>query len=238
MMKPLIISAFEALGYEPPRRKSRRYTISGLQYEAGPYSVGETPQGEATAEGAIRMIRALGLRSLRVLDICCGTGIIGLTIYRRLSADGTVKSVDLSDINIFNLNAVRRALKNNGLDRQLGTSLNVWLSDCFTHIPPGERFDLIVSNPPHFPRDDFTTGDFTPDVLGTFDANWAFHSDFYRQCHERLTPSGEVWFLENGEGATESDLLPFISANPRLKYIGQRGEPLLPKCFWMMSKLG
>src|SRR5215813_8395761 len=118
MIKSLLISAFNALGYEPPRKKSRRYAISGLAYEAGPYSVGETPQGEATAEGAIRMIRERGLRELRVLDICCGTGIIGLTMFSRLSVDGTVNSVGLSDINIFNLNVVCRALKNNGLDRQ------------------------------------------------------------------------------------------------------------------------
>src|SRR5262245_17948834 len=131
MMKSLLIAAFDALGYEPPRKKSRRYAISGLDYEAGPYSVGETPQGEATAEGAIRMIRERGLRDLRVLDICCGTGIIGSTIYRRLSADGTVKAIGLSDIIIFNLNALRRTLKNNGLAGQLDGGIKVWLSDGF-----------------------------------------------------------------------------------------------------------
>jgi len=46
-----------------------------------------------------------------------------------------------------------------------------------------------------------------------------------------------VWFLENGEGAAEADLLPFVSANPRLTYLGQSKEPRLPKCFWMKSKL-
>jgi methylase of polypeptide subunit release factors len=236
MIKPLIIAAFDALGYEPPRRKSRRYTISGLHYDAGPYSVGETPQGEATAEGAIRMIQERGLRDIRVLDICCGTGIIGLTVFARLRQGDTVRAVGLSDINIFNLNALRRTLKSNALEPLVGSEIKVWLSDGFAHIPAEERFDLIVSNPPHFPRDDFTSGDFSPDVLGTFDANWSFHSDFYRQCHERLRPGGEVWFLENGEGATEDDLRPFIAANPRLHYIGRRDEPLLPKCFWMLTK--
>jgi hypothetical protein len=46
-----------------------------------------------------------------------------------------------------------------------------------------------------------------------------------------------VWFLENGEAASEADLLPFITANPRLKYLGQGPEPLLPKCFWMTTRL-
>src|SRR5262249_8811262 len=145
MIRSLLISAFDAIGYEPPRKKARRYTIGGLSYDAGPYSVGETPQGEATAAAAIPRLSERGLRELRVLDSCCGTGIIGLTMFSRLSVDGTVNSVGLSDINIFNLNVVCRALKNNGLDRQVGSGLKVWLSDCFTHIPVEERFDIIVS---------------------------------------------------------------------------------------------
>ena len=236
MIKPLIRAAFAAIGYDPPRKTLRRFTISGLQYEADPCSVGQTPQGESTAEGAIRMIRERGLRDLRVLDICCGVGIIGLTMFTRLRSEGLVRSVGLADINIFNLNVLERTLKNNALDGLVGKEIRFGLTNGLTHIPPGETFDLIVSNPPHFPRENFTSEHFSPYVLGTFDAAWSFHVAFYRQCHERLAPGGEVWFLENGEAATEQDLLPFIAANPQLKYIAQRSEPLLPKCFWMMTK--
>jgi hypothetical protein len=62
----------------------------------------------------------------------------------------------------------------------------------------------------------------------------AFHSDFNRECHERLTSSGEIWSLENGEGASEDDLRPFIEANPHLQYVGRHPEPLPPRCFWML----
>jgi methylase of polypeptide subunit release factors len=236
MIKPLIRAAFAAIGYDPPRKTLRRFTIGGLRYEADPCSVGQTPQGESTAEGAIRMIRERGLRDLRVLDICCGVGIIGLTVFARLRPEGLVRGVGLADINIFNLNVLERTLKNNSLAPLIGNEIKFWLTNGLMHIPADEKFDLIVSNPPHFPREDFTSERFSPDVLGTFDAAWSFHAAFYRQCHERLTPGGEVWFLENGEAATEQDLKPFISANPQLQYIGQAGEPLLPKCFWMMSR--
>lgn len=45
-----------------------------------------------------------------------------------------------------------------------------------------------------------------------------------------------LFVLENGEGASEDDLRPFIEANPHLQYVGKRPEPRLPKCFWMLSK--
>lgn len=238
MIKPLVRAAFSAIGYDPPRKTLRRFNVSGIAYEANPCSVGRTPQGEATAEGAIRMIRERSLHDLRVLDICCGVGIIGLTIFSQLKREGVVHAIGLSDVNVFNLNVLQRALKKNALSSLVGNEIKFWLSDGFAHIPPDEKFDLIVSNPPHFPRDNFTSKSFSPDVLGTFDAQWAFHAAFYRQCHEYLTPRGEVWFLENGEAATEGDLLPFVAANPRLEYIGQRSEPLLPKCFWMLTRSG
>jgi methylase of polypeptide subunit release factors len=235
MIKPLISAAFGMIGYDPPRKTVRKFTISGITYEADPASVGRTPQGESTAEGAIRMIRERGMRDLRVLDICCGVGIIGLTIFTRLRDEQLVRSIGLVDLNIFNLNVLDRALKRNGLSKSIGSEINFWLSNGLTNIPANEKFDLIISNPPHFPHGDYTSDRFSPDVLGTFDANWSFHANFYARCHEHLTPNGEVWFLENGEAAKEGDLLPFIAANPRLRYVGQRNEPLLPKCFWMLS---
>lgn len=235
MLKPLISAAFGMIGYDPPRKTIRRFTIAGINYEADPASVGRTPQGESTAEGAIRMIRERGMHDLRVLDICCGVGIIGLTMFTRLRSEKLIRSIGLVDLNIFNLNVLDRALKANGLRQLVGSEIDFWLSDSLANIPATEEFDLIVSNPPHFPHTDYTADRFSPDVLGTFDANWSFHANFYARCHERLSPNGEVWFLENGEGATEADLFPFIKANPQLRYIGRRAEPLLPKCFWMQT---
>lgn len=237
-MKQLVRSALGALGYDIQRRDSSRhaFTIKGINYEVDPCSVGQTPQGELTAEGAIRLIRERGLKDLRVLDICCGVGIIGLTIFSRLRQDSILKSVAFGDINIFNLNSLHRTLKINKLDGLIGSEIQYWLSDGLKNIPQGEKFDIIVSNPPHFFKSDFTSDQLVPDKLGTYDADWAFHSSFYSRCHDYLTEEGEVWFLENGRAAKESDFKPFIEANPQLQYIKQTMEPLVPDFFWMFTK--
>lgn len=237
-MKQLVRSALGALGYEIHRKNSssHTFTIKGINYEVDPCSVGQTPQGELTGEAAIRLIKERGLSDLRILDICCGVGIIGLTIFSQLRQGSTLESVSFADINIFNLNSLLRTLKINKLEVLLGSQINYWLSDGLKNIPKGEKFDIIVSNPPHFFKTDFTADFLEPGKLGTYDADWSFHSSFYSQCHDYLTDTGEVWFLENGRAANEADFKPFIEANSHLQYIKQTPEPLIPEFFWMFTK--
>jgi methylase of polypeptide subunit release factors len=237
-MKQLIKSGFKAIGYEIRRTpiNDRRFTIGTVTYEFDPCSVGKEPQGELTGLGAIRMIRERGLRDLSILDICCGVGVIGLTIFSELGDESTVKKVAFSDINIFNLNSLRRTLKINNLDELLGDEISIWLSDSLSAIPDEQRFDLIVSNPPHFLSNDHTANLLSPNRLATYDANWSFHTSFYSECHKYLTERGEVWFLENGDAVTASELLPFIEANPNLEYVKEIVEPSDPTYFWMFSK--
>jgi release factor glutamine methyltransferase len=78
------------------------------------------------------------LRGGTVLDLCSGTGILGLT-GARLGARAT--AVDLS----------RRAALNARLNARLnGLELEVLRGDLFEPVR-GRRFDLIVSNPPYIP---------------------------------------------------------------------------------------
>jgi methylase of polypeptide subunit release factors len=237
-MKQLIKSAFNAIGYEIRRTSpvSNRFTIRDVTYEVDPCSVGRTPQGELTGAAAIRLIRERGLRDLSVLDMCCGVGIIGLTIFSALRKESVVKQIGFADINIFNLNSLQRTLRINNLDQLIGDQINFWLTDSLRNIPDKVKFDIIVSNPPHFFLEDHTTDLLSPGRLGTYDADWSFHKSFYSQCHNYLTQRGEVWFLENGDAVTAKDLQPLIDANPNLKYAGDSIEPTDPTFFWMFSK--
>jgi release factor glutamine methyltransferase len=73
-----------------------------------------------------------------VLDLCSGTGILGLTAAR-LGARAT--AVDLS----------RRAVLNARLNARLnGLALEALRGDLFAPVR-ARRFDLIVSNPPYIP---------------------------------------------------------------------------------------
>ena len=229
-MKRIVQAGLGALGFELRRKRPLEFAIGDLRFAADPCSVGETPQGERTADGAARLIRERSLTGLRVLDVCCGVGIIGLLLHHRLGAE-IVPRVGFVDLNVFNLNSLRRTLSGNGLH----DGFDVWLSDGLAGVPDGERFDLIVSNPPHFLVDDFAAAPLSPETLGTYDEDWRFHREFYAVCDRHLTERGEVWFLENGAGANEGDLLPFVEANPALRYRGSAQEPLVPGFFWMFT---
>lgn len=237
-MKQLIKRTLNAIGYDirrimPPQN---RFTVGRVTYDVDPCSVGHEPQGELTGRGAIRFIRERGLRDLKILDMCCGVGVIGLTIFTELRSESIVKEAAFADINIFNINSLKRTLKINNLEHLVGNEIQYWLSDSLENVPPGEKFDIIVSNPPHFFSEDHTENLLVPSRLAMYDANWAFHKSFYERCHEYLTERGEVWFLENGAAVTAKDLLPLIEANSNLKYVDEAQEPIDPGFFWMFSK--
>ncbi|TNF66103.1 MAG: 50S ribosomal protein L3 N(5)-glutamine methyltransferase [Gammaproteobacteria bacterium] len=81
----------------------------------------------------------------RVLDLCTGSGCIGIA-----SADVfTNAEVVLSDISTDALEVAKRNIKLHQLDNQV----DVVQSDLFANLG-GERFDLIVSNPPYVDRKD------------------------------------------------------------------------------------
>jgi methylase of polypeptide subunit release factors len=230
-MKKFLNLMLNPLGYEVIRLRQNQFEIAGVKYQVDPCSVGLTPQGEQTGLAAVRLIKERNLKQLKVLDLCCGVGIVGLTLFATLRQTDHVAQVCFADINIFNLNSLRRVLSLNNL----GAQFQSWLSDGLDSIPPESAFDLIVSNPPHFFIEDFMK-EFSPGRLGGFDPQWEFHRKFYAHCDKYLSPRGEVWFLENGDGAREEDFLPYIRGNPALEYVARLDEPRLPGFFWMITR--
>jgi release factor glutamine methyltransferase len=96
------------------------------------------PPSDAALLGGVMARHAGELFGRPVLDLCSGTGILGLTAAR-LGARAT--AVDLS----------RRAVLNARLNARLnGLALEVLRGDMFDPVR-GRRFDMIVSNPPYIP---------------------------------------------------------------------------------------
>jgi methylase of polypeptide subunit release factors len=229
---------FNYFGYQisrvnPPQKD---FMYDGIKYEADPCSVGKTMEGEQAAEGAIRMIKEKKLTNLKILDIGCGVGVIGLTIFSRLNSEAIVDEVVLSDINFFNLHSLDRTLKLNNFSDQIGKKIRYYLSDGLHHIPQTEKFDIIVCNPPHYFNKDNSDELLSPGKLGTYDENWSFHSSFYKLCDNFLTDNGEIWFMENTTASAADRFINFIESNPNLKFVEQFTEPLNPRFFWMISK--
>ncbi|MDB6062474.1 MAG: protein-(glutamine-N5) methyltransferase, ribosomal protein L3-specific [Verrucomicrobiaceae bacterium] len=83
----------------------------------------------------------------RILDLCTGSGCIGIACA--LYLDET--SVTLSDISADALIVAERNIERHAVE----TRVRVVQSDLFTALRD-ERFDLIVSNPPYVDAPDFT----------------------------------------------------------------------------------
>ena len=136
----------------------------------------------------------------RILDLCTGSGCILLSLLH-YSNGSTGVGTDLSE------DAVAAARKNAG---RLGLSdRSDWRTgDLFEALQPGERFDIIVSNPPYIRRE--TIGELAPEVR-IHEPRMALDGgedglDFYRRiipgAADRLVTGGML-FLEIGYDQAE-----------------------------------
>ena len=89
--------------------------------------------------GAFPLLRP----GLRVCDLGCGTGLLGLLLLQR-QRELTVTGVDILPEAVA---LARRAAAENGLEDRL----TVFQGDLRESILPAGRFDLAVCNPPYYP---------------------------------------------------------------------------------------
>lgn len=90
--------------------------------------------------------------SPHVLDLCCGSGCIGLTMKaERPDSDVTLSDISSDALNVTAVNAVRLSL-----------DVSIRQSDLFQNLS-GAKFDLIISNPPYIRSSDCDT--LQPEVL-------------------------------------------------------------------------
>ena len=95
----------------------------------------ETEQLVLEIEGFLRKNPTFSCNN--ILDICSGSGVIGISLKTRINAD-----VDLSDIS-KEANII--ANKNAELNK---TNVNIYESDLFSKLAL-KKYDIIVSNPPY-----------------------------------------------------------------------------------------
>ena len=137
----------------------------------------------AVAELAIR--KALFLeQDPRILDLCCGSGCIGLAIASRVK-DAKVTLADLS------MEALAIAKENTGLNR-LGGRVRCVQADATKKAPAFlGKYDMIVSNPPYVTGAEMQA---LPHSVRDFEPEMALYGgedglDFYRAIVENYTPA-------------------------------------------------
>jgi release factor glutamine methyltransferase len=81
--------------------------------------------------------------SPRILDLCCGSGCIGITLKLRIPSS----AVYMSDVSSAAADVARRNAERLSADVSVGTG------DLFENIRD-RNFDLIISNPPYIPENE------------------------------------------------------------------------------------
>lgn len=91
---------------------------------------------EVLVEEAVKYLS----QDMQVLDLCCGSGCIGLSLGRLTGAHVTLADISEGAIAVTKRNAQR-----------LGLQAGIILSDLFEKIE--QKYDMIVSNPPYIRSD-------------------------------------------------------------------------------------
>lgn len=145
----------------------------------------------------IPLLKSWGMpKQQRAFEWCAGPGFIGLSIM----ANGLCETLCLADINPEAVEACRRTIAANGLDARV----SAYESDNLKDIPPTEKWDLVVSNPPHF-DDDYYEAE-----LRAHDPGWRLHREFLRDIGKFLKPGGVIVLQENNNGSTAATFRPMI----------------------------
>ena len=147
----------------------------------------ETGSKETGSTGA-------GTTGRTLLDVCTGSGCIGLALAKL----GNFREVTLSDISEDALAVAEINLRRTAADTR--TAVRLLRSDLFDGIPAGERFDVITANPPYIASE--VIGTLSPEVRdfeprkaldGTADGLY-FYRRLAKECPGRLSRNGRVYF--------------------------------------------
>ena len=168
--------AFDAtpweLHWQLPEKEAFPDELSDLKLTSlpGVFSHGRLDEGTALMLQNMPRIKPSKVRNRRVLDMGCGTGVIGLSLLKQHPE----LEVTFCDVNAMALEATRRSILANEMQGR------VYASDMWSDIT--DRFDLIISNPP------FHTGQ---------KIDYELADRFIRQAKKHLKRSGELRIVAN-----------------------------------------
>lgn len=106
------------------------------------------PETEEWCARLIKQLQPITQEPLVILDLCTGSGCIGLALAKALP-QAQVYAVDISEkaLALAQKNATHNTIHN----------ITFMHSDLFEQLPPSLSFDLLVSNPPYIPAEQWPT---------------------------------------------------------------------------------
>lgn len=133
----------------------------------------------------IHLVEEIFDHKISILDMCSGSGCIGISLAKELDAD-----VDMVDISI---KANEVAKMNNELNK---TKCRIIESDMFRNLTP-KKYDLIISNPPYIKDEstvDYSTLMNEPKLALFASPQTKFYEEIMVKCSDFLAKNGILAF--------------------------------------------
>ncbi len=150
------------------------------------------PRHFASSRLMARHLMTLDLRDEIVADIGTGSGLLGLLAARA----GAM--VTATDVNPAAIECARANARHNGL----GDRIHLIASDVFEMVPADRRFDLVVTNPPFYPR----TPKSATDHAFAAGVDNGFFTKLARGLPGRLTRKGALLMIHS----SDADFAPIL----------------------------
>ena len=124
------------------QNKPLQYVIGNVNFYGEKFYINENVliprfETEELVENTIKKAKELFTEPVDIIDIGCGSGVIGLTLEKHLSTN----SVDLIDISEEALEVTHKNCGN------FNSKANIIKSDVFENVD--KKYDIIISNPPY-----------------------------------------------------------------------------------------
>ncbi len=188
------VSAFERMLRRRMEREPLQYILGytffrGIRFHTDARALIPRPETEALTGWALEESRAEG--SPAVLDLCCGTGCIGLSFLKeRPKARVTMTDISGEALTLAKENATA-----------LGLQAECLKGDLLKPVK-GRLFDLILSNPPYIPTEECRglQKEVLQEPVSALDGGddgLDFYRRILREAPAHLRPGGRI-FLEMG----------------------------------------
>ena len=208
------------------------YLIGEWEFYGLPLDVSEAvliprPDTEVLCEQALNYVQTQGV--CRVLDLCAGSGCIGLAI----AANAPGCRVLLGDISEGAVRICRQNIRRNSLTGQV----TVMTMDALQPPPKAiGEFQCIVSNPPYIPKADIdhldhSVKNFEPYLaLCGGEDGYDFYTAIIRHWKDALVDGGRLYFevgigqadtvlrMMRAKGFGELEIVPDLQGIPRVVY--------------------
>jgi release factor glutamine methyltransferase len=119
----------------------------GLDFQVNPSVLIPRQETEILVERVLQLMEREKMASSRILDLGTGSGIIAVSLTK-LNPLCKIVASDISE------EALEVAASNAALNG-VRSKISFILSDLFNMLGSGEKFDLIISNPPYIPSDNY-----------------------------------------------------------------------------------